>query len=165
MRTSPWRLAGSMTGETCQIVPGEAAAKPDRGDRRRHARSERAAKSCCDSEARISISPPRARRNSPPAPPLTTCPTSTLRDRISPALGARMSSRPIRARLAPSVRLGDPHPGIGGIARGALAVEVGLADEAAPDQRLAALEFVLRERGIGARDAGSAPRAESASWP
>ena len=60
------------------------------------------ARSCCDSCARISIRPPSARRNSEPDPGPTTCPTSTLRWRISPAAGAVTLSRPISARVAPS---------------------------------------------------------------
>ena len=53
------------------------------------------------------------------------------------AVGARMLSRPICARVAFELGLGDPDARDGGVARGVLAVEVGLGDEAAADQRRA----------------------------
>ena len=47
--------------------------------------------------------------------------------------------------------LGDADAGRGGVAGGALLVEIGLADEAAADQRLGAVELVLGELQVGAR--------------
>ena len=78
----------------------------------------------------------RARRNSAPAPPLTIWPTSMLRDRIRPASG-RDDVEPADPRAGcAELRLGDPDAGLGGVARGPLAVEVGLGHEAATRQRL-----------------------------
>ena len=49
------------------------------------------------------------------------------------------------------LRLGDAHARRGGVARRALAVEIGLADEAARDQGLGAVELVLGEPEVGLR--------------
>ena len=51
----------------------------------------------------------------------------------------------MRARDFAELRLGDADAGIGGVAGRVLAVDVGLGDEAAADQRLRAVEFVLGE--------------------
>ena len=48
-----------------------------------------------------------------------------------PLVGARMSSRPTARAAGAKLRLGDADPGVGGVARGALAVDIGLGDEAA----------------------------------
>ncbi len=139
-----------MTGETCQTRPCTMASDPiamtDAGTPTRTA-----ARSCCESCARISISPPLAIRNKPPDPALTTCPTSTLRARIRP--GCRcpdVETADLRTRCT-ELCLRDIDAGTGGVARRHLAVEVGLRDEATVDQREAAFIFVLSQRGIGAR--------------
>ena len=148
--TSPWRDTGSITGATCHTEPAKLLSDPS-GVTLAGSPTRISARSCCDICARISISPPRARRNSPPAPGPTTWPTSIERDRISPLVGARMSSRPIRARLPAKIGLGDADARVGGIARGAPAVDIGLGHEAARDQRLGAVELILGERRVGPR--------------
>ena len=55
------------------------------------------ARSFSPRRASSSISPPFAMRNNMPDPPLTIWPGSTLRSRIRPAAGARMSSRELLA--------------------------------------------------------------------
>ena len=103
-RRSALRPGGSAGRSPANLpdLAGEAAVEPDRGDRRRHADAD---------EGQVLLRhlrrafPSRRRRRGgtgAPAPALTTWPTSTLRARIRPLVGARMSSRPIWARVAPS---------------------------------------------------------------
>ena len=89
-------------------------------------------------------------RNSAPEPAPTTWPASTLRVSTRPAVG-RADVEPADAGAGRAERgLGDADAGRRGVAGGALAVEIGLADEAAADQRLGAVELVLGEAKIGA---------------
>ena len=69
----------------------------------------------------------------------------------------------MRARARAELGLGDADPRRGGVAGGALAVDVGLADEAARDQRLGAVELVLGEAQVGAAPPRSGRRAAAAS--
>ena len=98
----PWRVCGSITGETCHTSPAKASLPPtgvtcacDPTCRPRRSDSL----TC----ARNSICPPSASRNSTPEPELTTCPGSTLRVSTRPADGARMSRRLVRACASASV--------------------------------------------------------------
>ena len=74
-------------------------------------------------------------RNSAPEAGPTIWPTSTLRARISPAVGA------VTLRLAdfgpgrPELCLGDPHLRIGRVTNGLLGIDLGLGDEAAALER------------------------------
>ena len=63
-----------------------------------------------------------------------------------------MSRRCTRARVAPSCAWATRTLRGRGVARGALAVDVGLGNEAARNQRLRAVELVLRELRVGAGD-------------
>jgi hypothetical protein len=56
-----------------------------------------------------------------------------------------------RPRL-PELRLGDPHAGVGGVAGRGAAIDVRSRDEAPRDERLGAIQFLLREPRVGAAD-------------
>ena len=70
--------------------------------------------------------------------------------------GADVKPPEARARRA-ILRLGDANACGGRIARRALAVEVGLRHETTSHQCLAAIEFILGERGVGARGGDRSP--------
>ncbi len=68
------------------------------------------------------------------------------------AAGGRADVEPADAGAGGAeLGLGDADAGRGGVAGGALAVEIGLADEAARNQRLGPVELVLGELQVGAR--------------
>ena len=141
-----------MIGDTCQTVPGKLrSSRP--ASPSRPCRPDAAADPAATAARAAPSRRPRRCRNSAPAPAPTTWPASTLRDRTRPAVGARMSSRPICARgsrrAAPGRRGRARQRRRGWRASGRYRP---WTDEAAADQRLGAVEFVLGQRGVGARD-------------
>ena len=69
-----------------------------------------------------------------------------------PGGGSADVESPDSRAAAAQIGLGHPDARVGGIARGAPAVDIGLGHEAARDQRLGAVEFILGERRVGPRD-------------
>ena len=154
----PCRDCGSTTGDTCQTCPAKPRAAPT-GVTVARVPTDNRARSPSPTCASNSISPPRAMRNSTPDPAPTTCPGSTARVSTSPAAGARMSRRPVRARLSASWAC-------------ATRTRAAAASRCAVRRSISAREMKPRSTSAAARSSSdwvsrasaSATRTEAASW-